>query len=203
MKQKKLKLKKSIIKKFFISIIFIIVLCFLFYMTYYIYMDTRTISKYNKKINEYSYLEIEKMSDKFAEIDNKEFHFVRDKYNAIYIIAINNKTLDKYKDMIEYTYGKKEKVNSIKLYGLPVKISKDLKQLVINNINKFLTFKEQIDITLENYEEYLPITFLDTTIKENYKFNYVVFLLFLIFGIIFLLLIKILFFKKLEEKSSL
>lgn len=202
MKQRKRKLKRSIIKKFFIFLIFTVILCFLFYMTYYIYMEMRAISKYNKKVQEYSYLEIEKMSDKFAEIENKEFHFVRDKYNVIYIISIDNNKLDKYENMIEYTYGKREKVDSIKLYGLPVRVSQELKQLIINNINKFLSFNEQMDITVENYEEYLPITFLDTTIKEQYKFNYVVFLLFLIFSILFLLLIKLLFFKKLDEKSS-
>ena len=66
MKQRKRKLKRSIIKKFFIFLIFTVILCFLFYMTYYIYMEMRAISKYNKKVQEYSYLEIEKMSDKFA-----------------------------------------------------------------------------------------------------------------------------------------
>lgn len=198
MKRKKVRLKRSIIKNFLILIIFSFILSFLFSATYYIYMNARKIDKYNKKTEEYSYLEIEKMSDKFAEIENRELHFARDKYGALYIIAINSKEIDKYKAMIEYTYGRGEKTKPIKLYGLPVKVNKELKELVMSNINKFLSSKEQININDKNYEEYFPSTFLDTTIKENYKFNYVVFLLFLICFLIFLMLIKILFFKKLE-----
>ncbi len=202
MKRKlKLKLKKNILNKIVIFIIFICVLIAMFLITFYVYCNSREIDSYNKNKIDYSYIEIYKMSDSFAVIDNKELHFVIDKHNNIYIIAIYKSDIDKYKAIIDYSYGRIKKSKSIKVYGLPIKQNNEIKDLVIKYVNNFLSYGEKIPITLENYNEYIPDTFLDTTVSYYYKFNYVVFLLFLIFGIIFLIFIKVMFFKKIDEKN--
>ncbi len=199
--KKRLKLKKKVLKKFIILII-LLILGILFYITYYIYNDSRKIEEYNKNTNTYSYLIIKEMSEAFATIDSKELHFIKDKKNNTYIIAILKKDKNKYQKIIDYTYDKIDKTKLVKVYGLPIKSNDEIKRLVIKYINKFLPLQEKIPINEENYNKYLPNTILDTTIKENYNFNYIVFILFLIFGIFFLLLIKLIFFKKIPEKSS-
>ena len=196
--KKRLKLKKSVIKTLIVLSIFL-VLCFLFYITYYIYNNSRKIEEYNKNTSNYSYLTIKEMSEAFATIDQKQLHFIKNIKNNIYIVAIPKKYENKYQEIIDYTYRKTNKTKTIKVYGLPIKANREIKDLVIKYINKFLPFQEQIPITNENYKEYIPNTILDTTIKETYTFNYIVFILFLIFGIFFLLLI---FSKKIPEKSS-
>ncbi len=197
--KKRLKLKKSVLKKFILLII-LFILILLFYITYYIYSNSRIIEEYDKNTNTYSYLIIKEMSEVFATIDSKELHFIKDKKNRTYIIAVPKKDKNKYRKIIDYTYGKIDKTKSVKVYGLPIKSNNEIKKLVIKYINKFLPLQEKIPITEENYNKYLPNTILDTTIKENYNFNYIVFILFLIFGIFFLLLIKLIFFKKYQKK---
>lgn len=197
--KKRLKLKRKILKKITILMI-LLILGILFYSTYYIYNNSRKIEEYNKNTTAYSYLTIKEMSKAFAIIDSKELHFIKDNKNNIYIIAILKKDKNKYQEIIDYTYGKIDKIKLVKVYGLPIKSNNEIKRLVIKYINKFLPLQEKVPINKENYNKYLPDTIFDTTIKENYEFNYIVFILFLIFGIFFLLLIKIIFLKKYQKK---
>lgn len=193
MVKKKLKLKKRVFYKLILSINLLMAILILFISSYYIYTSSRKITYYTNKSEEYSYLKIEEMSDSFAVIDNKELHFAKDS-NNIYVIAIAKNDLKKYQALIDYTYGKSKEKKTITVYGYPVNINSRIKDLVIKYINKFLSYEERLDINKNNYDKYLGTTYLDTTINSFYKFNYIVFILFLLFIIVLGIFIKIIFF---------
>lgn len=167
------------------TIMLLFMMFVLFLSSYYIYTKSRKEIHYDKKTTDYSYLEINEMSDSFAIVDNKELHFVKDK-NNIYMIAIKKEEKEKYQRIINYTYGKTKNKTKLKIAGFPIKINKEIKTLSIKYINHFLSYENRVDINEKNYEEYLPLTYLDTTIQEFYGFNYIVFFLFLLFILLFL-----------------
>lgn len=195
--KKKIRIKKRVIKLFVIAIM-ITISFFLFYITYYIYSSSRKIEEYNRNINNYSYMIIKSMSEPFAEFESRKLHFVENNKNNIFIIAISEKDEKKYNKIIDYTYNRLNKAKEVKVYGLPIKANEEMKRVIVKNINKFLSYDKKNLITQENYYTYIPNTIFDTTIKEKYNFNYIVFILYLIFGIFFLILIKTIFMKKID-----
>lgn len=201
MVKKKLKLKKNIFYKLILSTIFLLVMIVLFTSSYFIYTTNRKIPYYTKDSQNYSYLEIEEMSESFARIGKKELHFVRDKKN-IYVIAINKKDQKKYQEMIDYTYEKSKEKKKLKIFGYPIEKNTQIKNLEIKYINKFLSYEEKIEINENNYQTYLANTYLDTTINSFYKFNYIVFILLLLLAIVTYLFIKVIFFKGSEKISE-
>ncbi len=194
MAKKKLKLKKSILYRFTFSIIFLIIICILFFSSYFIYTKSRKIAYYTSKNKDYSYLEIVEMSDSFADIGNKELHFVRDNKN-IYVVAISKKEIKGYQNVMNYTYGKTKERKTMKIYGYPISKNNQIKKLEMKYINYFLPYEERININYHNYNQYLFDTYLDTTINPLYQFNYIVFLLLLLFAILLFIFIKIIVFK--------
>lgn len=199
--KKKLKLKKRIFYKFIFSITLLIVIFILFVSSYFIYTKSRKIEYYNSKSRDYSYLEIEEMSDSFADIGDRELHFVKDKKN-IYVVAISKNKKKEYQNIINYTYGKTKKKQIIKLYGYPINKNGQIKKLEIKYINKFLPYEERVDINSRNYNQYLFNTYLDTAINPLYQFNYIVFLLLLLFAFMLFIFIKVIFFKGSEKANE-
>jgi hypothetical protein len=158
----------------------------------------------SEKVTDYSYIEIYKMSEKFAyyKESNIGIHYVIDKEDTglwhTYLIAINEDDYDKYKDIIDYSYNRTDKKpESIKVYGYPVVVSKELKELSIKNIDKFIPKENEIKITKDNYEEYLTNSYLDTTIKKKDNFNIV-----LCASLFTVLLLIVLFFITLFDKGK-
>ncbi len=201
MKKKKLRLKKTVIFKLVIMA-FILVMLILFYASFYIYSNNRKINYFSNK-KDYSYIVINKMSDSFATISNKQLHFVKDKNNELYVIAIYKKDISKYQSIIDYTYGKKDTSKNKKVYVYPIKNSDAIKNVSIKYINKFLPFDERIDLDLDNYDKYLSKYYLDTTYKTYYKFNYIVFILFLLVIIIIFIIISYILKKKNEKLENI
>lgn len=197
MTKKKLKLKKRVLYQ----LIFSIIICILFFSSYFIYTKSRKIAYYSNKNNSYSYLEIEEMSDRFADLGDKELHFVRAK-KKIYVIAISKQKTKKYQNIINYTYGKTKKGKTMKVYGYPLKKNNKIKKLEMKYINYFLPYEERININNHNYNQYLFNTYLDTTINPLYQFNYIVFLLLLLFVIVLFIFIKMMFFKGSEDREK-
>ena len=61
-----------------------------------------------------------------------QIHFVIEQENTglwhTYLIAIDEKDYDKYKDIIDYTYERTDQVpNAVQVYGYPVIIDEELK----------------------------------------------------------------------------
>ena len=116
---------------------------------------------------------------------------------------------DKYKDIIDYTYERTTVVpKKVKVYGYPVVIDDDLKNLAIQNIKNFVPAENEVEITADNFDDYLTneveITadnfddyltnsYLDTTIPRREKFSYVLCLVIIILIIVILMFILTIF----------
>lgn len=211
-KKKKEKINyKRIVIKLLLSFIYLSIIGILFYSAFTIFTEEKKIVKWREveKTNQYTYLEITQMSEAFAKIGNKQIHFVMEKETSgawyTYLIAINEKDYDKYKDIIDYTYERTTtKPDSMKVYGYPVKITKKMKALAIQNITKFVPVENEIKITEDNFVQYLTDTYLDTTIEKIDSFNYYVVILLLGAFVIFIIFIYTIFEKdKTKAKTNI
>lgn len=193
--------EKKLTIKLFLSIIYLIVITILFVCSYQLFQE-----KYNAKpwgevesVEEYSYIEVSKMSEKFAyyEEENIGIHFVIEKEDTgvwhTYLIAIDEDEYDKYKEIIDYTYERTtEEPKPLKVYGYPEIIKAELKNLAIKNIVNFVPAENEVTITSENFETYLTNSYLDTTKEKQDYFSIILFItLILLFIMIALFIFNI------------
>lgn len=204
MKRKKLPKKireQRLAIKMFISLIYLILITILFVYTYKMYQERKDSLPWSQvQTNaDYSYIDIYKMSEKFAfyEEQNIGIHFVIEKEDTgiwhTYLIAIDEKNYDKYKDIIDFTYERTDKIPKKKrVYGYPVIASNEIRDLAIKNISNFVPAENEITITDENYETYLTNSYLDTTKSKKVYFNpSLSIVVFLLITIIFLFILTI------------
>lgn len=187
--------------KITISLIYILIIGILCYVSFKLYDQDQKIVKWKDvdKTSQYSYIEISEMSEAFAEIknENKTVHFVIEQENTgawhTYLIAINKNDYNKYKKIIDYTYERTEEApEKIKVYGYPILIPNDIKKLAIKNISNFVPVENQIVLDDKNFEEYMTNTYLDTTKKEEHRFNnFILILLLMALAIVILLIFTI------------
>ena len=181
--------KKKVKKKFrlaikiilclvYLAIIFILSLC-----AFKLFEKDQEIIKWKnvETTKQYSYIEISEMSEAFAEIknENKQIHYVIEKEETgqwhTYLIAISKDDYNKYKKIIDYTYERTPEIpKTIKVYGYPKAITKNIKDLAIKNIKNFVPIENEVVLTDDNFEEYLTNTYLDTTLKQVHETNYIV-----------------------------
>ena len=185
--------KKRVIVKSILCLVYLIILGILLFGSFKLYQDKEEIRPFSEieSSEEYTYITINKMSDKFYYLkeDNIGYHYTLDKDN-LYIIAINENELDTYKSIMDYTNGKtKKKPDSEKVYAYPVPVEDKVKEEAIKNIKSFT----DIEITEENYEEHFTNMVLDTTKEKKEDFNIILFLTlflsFLVFVLLFLTII--------------
>lgn len=166
-----------------------------------LYEEDKKIVKWKDvtSTREYSYIEISQMSEAFAVINNnKQIHFVIEQTKKgvwhTYLIAINKKDYDKYKNIIDYSYERTDKKpNKIKVYGYPSKITNNIKKLAIKNISNFVPIENNVVIDNKNFEEYLTNTYLDTTKSQKHETNYIIVALLIMALILFILIVFTLF----------
>ncbi|MBQ6323385.1 MAG: hypothetical protein IJI22_00955 [Bacilli bacterium] len=195
---KKKQNEQRLVLKLLACLIYLIVITILFVYTYKLYDEKNKLTPWNEveSTEEYTYIDIFKMSEKFAfyEDSNIGIHFVIEKENTgqwhTYLIAINEADYDKYKDIIDYTYERTDKVPEIiRVYGYPKLVDNDLKDLAIKNISNFIPAENEIVITNENYETYLTNSYLDTTKEKKDEFNIMLFITALLLATAIILLI--------------
>ena len=200
-KKKKIDEKRLIIK-FLACTVYLVVIMILFVCSYKLFKEKSTLTPWQEveSTEQYTYIEISKMSEKFAyyEEENMGFHFVIETDDTgqwrTYLIAINEDNYDKYKKMIDYSHERTEEVpDKIKVYGYPVIISDELKQMAINKLGDFLPADNEIKITKENFEEYLTNCYLDTTQGLKEYFNLILFATLILLFIMVALLIFTIF----------
>lgn len=187
--------------KMFVCLLYLLLITILFVSSYKLSQERKDIVPWSKvQSNEdYSYIDIYKMSEKFAYFEERNvgIHFVIEKEDTgiwhTYIIAINEDEYNKYKDIIDYTYERTDKVpKKLRVYGYPVITSTEIKDLAVKNISNFVPAENEIKITDDNYEAYLTNSYLDTTKAKTVKFNSsLTIVIFLLITIIFLLFLTI------------
>ena len=214
MKKKKINTRRLAIK-FLLCIVYFIVITILGTCAYQIKNEKKEILSWDsvESVNDYTYLEISKMSEKFAYYENENvgFHFVIEEKDTgewhTYVIAINEDDYERYKDIIDYSYERTEKEpEKIKVYGYPTIMSDDLKELIIKNIKNFLPKENEVEINKDNIEEYMTNSYLDTSKeKEEEKPNDLIYATYALIGIMIFLVIATIFDRdkivdKVEEK---
>ena len=188
--------------KMFMCLIYLIVITILFVCSYRIFEEKNNIVSWSdvENVEDYTYMTIYKMSEKFAyyEEANIGIHFIIEKEDTgqwhTYLIAINEADYDKYKKIIDYSYERtKEEPKPVTVYGYPVIVNDELKQLAIKNIANFVPAENEVTITEDNYESYLTNSYLDTTRSKENKFSYLLFISLLLLFITFALFIATIF----------
>lgn len=201
-KKKKKVNEKRLIIKFLACTVYLIVIMILFVCSYKLFEKKNNMVRWSEveSVKEYSYIEISRMSEKFAyyEEENIGIHFVIELDGTgewrTYLVAIDEDNYAKYKDIIDYSYERiTEEPEPLKVYGYPSIISEELKEMALNNIDNFLPKENKIEITSENFENYLTNSYLDTTQDKREYFNIILFAtLILLMIMIFLLIFTIL-----------
>ena len=201
-KKKKKVDEKRLIIKFLACTVYLIVIMILFVCSYKLFEQKSNMVRWSEveSVEQYSYIEISRMSEKFAyyEEENIGIHFVIEMDDTgewrTYLIAIDEDNYAKYKDVIDFSYERTtEEPEPLKVYGYPSIISEELKEMALNNIGNFLPKENKIEITSENFEQYLTNSYLDTTQDKREYFNIILFAtLILLMIMIFLLIFTIL-----------
>ena len=191
-------LEKRIAIKLSLCIVYLIAITILAVCAYRIYEDKVKVVPWEEVTtsDEYSYIVVSKMSEKFAyySTNKKSIHFVIEKEKTgqwhAYLIAIEDSDYSKFKDIIDYTYDRTDKLpEPKKVFGYPVLINDELKQLALDNINNFLPADNEVEITADNFESYLTNSYLDTTIAKEDNFNIPLFAVLMTLVIIIVLFI--------------
>lgn len=190
--------EKRLVFKTFICLIYLIVITILVVCIYQLYHEKEKIMPWSSadSVEDYTYITISKMSEKFAYYENskKEIHFVIEEEDTgqwhTYLVAIDEDDYSKYKDIIDYTYERTTEVpEPVKVYGYPVVIDDELKQLAIQNITNFVPAENEVVITNDNFNTYLTNSYLDTTLPRQEKFSFALFLVIVILIIVVLMFI--------------
>lgn len=179
MAKKKVK-EKRLALKMILCMVYLIVITILFACSYKLFEQKNQIKSFQEinSTKDYTYIDISKMSEKFAffEENNTGLHFVIEKEETglwhTYIIAINEDDYNQFKDIIDYTYERTDKVPEIaRVYGYPVLTSNEIKNMAIKNIPNFVPAENEVVITNENYDNYLTNSYLDTTKPQKDNFS--------------------------------
>ena len=203
MKKNRIKInEKRLAVKMIMCLVYLIVITILFMCAYKIFENEQEIPSWSdvENIDEYTYMTIYKMSEKFAYYKDADIgiHFIIEKEETgqwhTYLVAIKESEYNKYKSIIDYTYERTDiEPEPIRVYGYPVNTSEELKELAIKNIENFVPATNEVKISKDNYEAYLTNSYLDTTISRKDEFNVILFVtLFLLFVVIMLFIITIL-----------
>lgn len=193
--------------KILICAVYLVVMTLLFVCSYKLYQEKQKIKPWDKveTVDEYTYIEISKMSEKFAyyEKENIGMHFVIEKEDTgkwhTYLVAIDEGEYNKYKPIIDYTYERTNLLpEPIKVYGYPVNVDDSLKNMAIKNIVNFVPAENEVVINNENYEQYLTNSYLDTTKERQEEFSIP-----LTITLILLLIVFILFVMTILDKDKL
>ena len=197
-RKNKKRTEKRVTMKMLLCIVYLIVITVLFVCAYSIFKDKEKTTPWDKVTtsDQYAYIDISQMSEKFAYFSDskKQIHFVIEKEDTglwhTYLIAINEEDYNQYKDIIDYTYQRTDKVPEKKrVYGYPVIINSDLKRLAINNITNFIPAENEVVITNENFNEYLTNSYLDVTNDKKDSFNFILMIILLMIFIVIVLFI--------------
>ena len=201
MKKKKVNTRRFTIK-LLLCMVYMMIINILLVGSYKLFLQKKVIVPWKevKSTEEYSYIEISKMSEKFAYYENENIglHFVIEEEETgewhTYVIAINEDTYKEYKDIIDYSYERTDKVPDKKqVFGYPTIMNSDLKEMILHNINNFLPAENEVEITLDNIDSYLTNSYLDTTKKHKEYFDTLLFLTLLLLFIMVALLIFTIF----------
>lgn len=198
---------KNNILKIFTCLVYLVIIIILLVGSYRLFKEKQLVLPWGEieTIEEYTYMDISRMSESFISFENNiGLHFVteeeKNQEEHTYIIAIDEKEIKKYQTLIDSTYEKGEnEKEKIRVYGYPVIIDDEIKDLAIKNIKNFVS---DLEITEENYEKYLTNHYLDTTMERKEEFSMTLCASFLLVFVVFGLMIITLLDKEQKEEKG-
>lgn len=202
MKKKEKINPRRLIIKLLLCIVYLIIITILLVGSYRLFLEKKVISPWEEvnSTEEYSYVQISRMSEKFAYYENENIglHFIIEEKETgewhTYVIAINEDKYNDFKDIIDYSYERTDKEpEPVVVYGYPTIMTEDLKQMILNNIKNFLPADSGVTITRENMDVYLTNSYLDTTKEHEEYFSIVLFTTLLLLFIMIALFIFTIF----------
>ena len=145
--------------------------------------------------DKYAYLDVQGLSDEVAiygNTDNKNDSSNDRYYIAIsggyyYVVDLNFETIEKLKEIQEYTYSTDENAvspNPVKIYGMTEKIPDELKQLIIDFYNEGI--EEEHKISIDDFNEGFGSVLLNVRkkpIDTNTEETFIILAVLGIFGI--------------------
>lgn len=200
-KSKRVNTKRLAIK-LILCTVYLFIITILLVGAYQMFIQRKVILPMDevKSQEEYSYIEISRMSEKFAYYENENIglHFVIEEKDTgewhTYVIAIDEAKYNDYKDIIDYSYERTDQEPAHKVvYGYPSIMTDDLKGMILHNIKNFLPADSGIEITQDNIEDYLTNSYLDTTKEKKEYFDILLFSTLLLLFIMVSLLIFTIF----------
>jgi len=126
------------------------------------------------RVNEYSTMYVQYLTEPFASKDDMECSFAMDKDNNMYIIVLNEDNVKSLQQIKNYTYSDDEDIQmpeSVQIFGRTQEISLDLKKLAIESYNQI--YNEQI-INEDNFYEHLSDMYLNTKLPPRDDTIYVI-----------------------------
>lgn len=199
-KKKEVKVRRFAIK-LVLCMVYLVIITILLVSSFRIFKEKKLISPWDEvhSTDDYSYVQISKMSEKFAYYENENIglHFIIEEKDTgewhTYVIAIDEDKYDQFKKIIDYSYERTEEVpEPIVVYGYPTIMTDDLKEMILNHIGDFMPADSEVKITKENLDAYLTNSYLDTTKEQKEYFSIVLFsTLLLLFVMIALLIFTI------------
>lgn len=199
-KKKEVKVRRFVIK-LVLCMVYLVIITILLVSSFRIFKEKKLISPWDEvhSTDDYSYVQISKMSEKFAYYENENIglHFIIEEKDTgewhTYVIAIDEDKYDQFKKIIDYSYERTEEVpEPIVVYGYPTIMTDDLKEMILNHIGDFMPADSEVKITKENLDAYLTNSYLDTTKEQKEYFSIVLFsTLLLLFVMIALLIFTI------------
>lgn len=143
-------------------------------------VNTELFDPYNEKM-EFGQITPLYMSDEFAANydDTIYYRFLVDEQYYSYIVAVYADQMDRYEDIIEYTYSDVEEPESITFTGKSIEIESDLLGFAADAYNVFMGTNTA---TEDNLSDYVGFYYIDTT--EQPHINYWATIEFLVIAII-------------------
>ncbi len=110
------------------------------------------------------------MSEEFAMNNDESIYycFLLDEQYYPYIVAVNADDMDKFEDIIEYTYYDVEEPESITLTGKSVEIDSDLIGFAVDEYNVFMGTD---NVNKDNIGDQLGYYYLDTTEQPHIDYS--------------------------------
>lgn len=143
-------------------------------------VNAELFDPFNEKM-EYGQITPLYMSEEFAANydDSIYYCFLLDEQYYSYIVAVYADQMDKYEDIIEYTYYDVKEPESITLTGKSTKIDSDLLGFAAEAYNVFMGTDTA---TEDNLSDYLGYYFIDTT--QQPQIDYSITFVFLLFAVV-------------------
>jgi uncharacterized protein YpmB len=162
--------------------------------------NTELFDPFNEEM-EYGQITPVYMSDEFASnYDDSIFYcFLIDEQYYPYIVSVYADEMDKYEDIIEYTYNDVEEPESITLTGKSIEIEDNLLGFAVDAYNVFMGTN---NVNIDNIGDQLGYYYIDTTQQPSMDYSVTILYLMILAVIVIIYISNISHFNKSRKRTK-